>query len=128
MKKRNKKGSILYFSVLLVGVLFSAGIAVTTVLIQRIGMIEELSYSTSAFYAADAGIEKALYRWSDIVEGEENEVVIYEEAQGSPLDPEQSYILRKSTTTEDGVNRLVITSVGNYRGVKRGIQISRPID
>lgn len=125
MKKRNKKGSILYFAVLIVGVLFSAGVAVTTVLIQKIGMIEELSYSTSAFYAADAGIEKVLYRWSDI---EGRDPIDYSKTHGDELLEDQSYELRKDFLVEDGIDKLVIISKGNYRGVKRGIQISRPID
>jgi hypothetical protein len=121
MIKNNKKGSILYFSVLLVGLLFSAGITTTAILVQKISMIEELTYSTSAFYAADAGIEKALYRWNDISEtsGAINYNYSFEN-----LSEDQSYIIRRSAS---GGN-LIITSTGSYKEVRRGIQVSRPIN
>lgn len=126
MNKKNKKGSILYFSVLLVGILFSLGAVITTTLIQRIQMIEELSYSVNAFYAADAGIEKVLYRWNDITNT--STIINYNTEQGSNLLPEQSYVITKRTDDIDGNPSLIITSSGNFKGVKRAIQISRPIN
>ena len=132
--KKNQKGSILYFSILILGILFSAGITVTTVLIQRIGMIEEMSYSTSAFYAADAGIEKVLYRWNSV---EENDSVFDWDSNpefDNLMDGKQSYFLRKDVRDDNGEDILVIVSVGSFSQseggveIRRGIQVSRPID
>ena len=120
-----QKGSILYFAVLLVGILFSAGAAVTTILIQRIEMIEELSYSTSAFYAADAGIEKVLYRWGDIESGDP---IDYTKTHGEDLSEGQSYTLREDVVTEDGTDMFIIIATGDFKDIKRGIQVSRPLD
>lgn len=125
MITKKQKGSILYFAVLLVGVLFSAGGAVTTILIQRIAMIEELSYSTSAFYAADAGIEKVLYRWGSVETGDP---IDYTKTHGDDLSNSQSYVLREDVVNEGGTDMLVITATGDFKGVKRGIQVSRPLD
>ena len=138
MKNKNQKGSILYFAVLLLGILFSAGITVTTVLIQRIGMIEEMSYSTAAFYAADAGIEKVLYRWSDIekdddvFEGWSEEDSTTENFDDDYLVDGQEYYLRKDITqNDDGDDILVVVAIGSFSPsedagtIRRGIQVSR---
>ncbi len=119
MIKKNQKGSILYFSVLLVGLLFSAGITTTTILVQKISMIEDLTYSTSAFYAADAGIEKVLYRWDDI---DETSTAINYDHSFENLSEDQSYSIRRDVS---GGN-LIITTTGEYKNVSRGIQVSRP--
>ena len=133
--KKNQKGSILYFAILILGILFSAGATVTTVLIQRIGMIEEMSYSTAAFYAADAGVEKTLYRWSDIDESD-NVFSWGDEPEFENLSEGQKYFLRKDTgrTDDDGNHLLVIISIGSFSPsedsgeIRRGIQVSRTID
>ena len=133
--KKNQKGSILYFAILILGILFSAGATVTTVLIQRIGMIEEMSYSTAAFYAADAGVEKTLYRWSDIDESD-NVFSWGDEPEFENLSEGQKYFLRKDTgqTDDEGNDLLVIISIGSFSPsensgeIRRGIQVSRTID
>lgn len=133
--KKNQTGSILYFAILILGILFSAGVTVTTVLIQRVGMIEEMSYSTAAFYAADAGIEKTLYRWSDINKSD-NVFTWEEEPEFQDLASGQSYFLRKDTTRTDegGNDLLIIISTGSFSPsggageIRRGIQVSRTID
>ena len=134
MINKNQKGSILYFAVLLLGILFSAGITVTTVLIQRIGMIEEMSYSTAAFYAADAGIEKVLYRWSDIDEDDE---VFENWSEGSNpefdslVDGQKYYLRKEITQNDDGDDILVVVGIGSFSPsedagrIRRGIQVSR---
>ncbi len=130
MKNKNQKGSILYFAVLLLGILFSAGITVTTVLIQRIGMIEEMSYSTAAFYAADAGIEKILYRWDDVATESNGDVVNWGFNFENHLLEGQSYRLRKDDQSEG----LILVSVGSFSPsegavvIRRGIQISLPVE
>lgn len=134
MKDKNQKGSILYFAVLILGMLFSAGAAVTTMLIQRVQMVEEMSYSSAAFYAADAGIEKVLYRWADITD--DDEIFDGWSDGGNPefgdgLAPGQEYYLRKEIRENGEQQVLIVVSVGSFSPfedagvVKRGIQVSR---
>ena len=137
MKNKNQKGSILYFAVLLLGILFSAGITVTTVLIQRIGMIEEMSYSTAAFYAADAGIEKVLYRWSDVdedddvFEGWSDEGVATETFDDYLVEGQEYYLRKEITQNDEGDDILVVVAIGSFSPteeagrIRRGIQVSR---
>ncbi len=128
MKKsrKNQNGSIIYFAVLLLGILFSAGVTVTTILIQQIGRIERMSYSVSAFYAADAGIEKVLYRWGDI--DNESEIINWDDPYENGLLEGQGYILSRRVEGDD----LIVTSVGQFRPreeieiIRRGIQVTRP--
>ncbi len=128
---KNQKGSMLYFSILILGILFSAGMTVTTILVQRIGMIEVMTYSTSAFYSADAGIEKVLYRWNDI---DEDDNVFDWEANPEytdSLEEGQEYYFRKDIDTDNDL--LIIVSRGSFYSdedatpIRRGIQVTRPI-
>lgn len=123
---QNEKGAVIYFAVLLLGILFSAGVTVTTILIQQINRIENMSYSVSAFYAADAGIEKVLYRWGDI--GEDTEIINWDTTYDGTLSEGQKYVLSRRVEEEE----LIIVSVGQFLphegvdAIKRGIQITRP--
>lgn len=128
---KNQKGSMLYFSILILGILFSAGMTVTTILVQRIGMIEVMTYSTSAFYSADAGIEKVLYRWNDI--DEDDNVFDWEATPEytDSLEEGQEYYFRKDIDADNDL--LIIVSRGSFYSdedatpIRRGIQVTRPI-
>jgi len=110
----------------------------TVILIQRIRMINEMSYSIGAFYAADSGIEKILYRWGDMPEEEGDEVLNWDNPEDlifTGPGENQHYELRREIREENGIDMLIITSVGEFKpgeeweeGVRRGIQISRPIE
>lgn len=135
MIKKDIKGSILYFTIVILGILFSTGAVMSTILVQRVRMIGDMGYSVSAFYAADAGIEKALYVWEHI---EEDDVLNWDVYYENSLEDNQRYVLRRY---EDG-GRLIVVSSGEYLlrsrpdeissdevpGIRRGIQVSIPIN
>ncbi len=121
---KKEKGSILYFAIVILGILFSTGAVMSTILVQRVRMIGNMGYSVAAFYAADSGIEKALYVWEHI---EEDDVLEWDEYYEERLEDGQRYIL----TRDERDGRLVIISSGEYElsdtaGIRRAIQVSRP--
>ena len=60
-KIQNSKGISLLFIVLITSLILSIGLGLTALLIQGMRIMGEIGYSVVAFYAADNGIEEALY-------------------------------------------------------------------
>jgi hypothetical protein len=57
----SSEGISLLFIVLITSLILSVGLGLTALLIQGMRIISEIGYSVGAFYAADSGIEEALY-------------------------------------------------------------------
>lgn len=56
-----EKGISLLFTVLITSLVLAVALGITSLLIQEMRMMGEIGYSVTAFYAADSGIEEALY-------------------------------------------------------------------
>ena len=61
MIHNSQKGISLLFIVLITSLILAIGLGISTLLIQEMKMMGEIGYSVTAFYAADNGIEAALY-------------------------------------------------------------------
>ena len=61
IKHNHKKGAILYFTIIIMSILMTAVFSITSIVLVQIKNIKEAGDSVLAFYAADTGIEKALY-------------------------------------------------------------------
>jgi hypothetical protein len=61
-KKDNQQGTILLIAVMIMATLLTAALGTGTLVINIINQSASIDYSISAFYAAQAGIEKNLYR------------------------------------------------------------------
>jgi Tfp pilus assembly protein PilV len=150
-KTRNKKqkGISLLFVVLITSFILSIGLGISALLIQEMRMMSKIGYSVTAFYAADSGIEVAVYD-------------LYTSSTSSPPIPEHSDLLDNvdlgeahyntlakccdpsspgcslevSTTTPSGCPlgadyidpncdalNYCLKSAGSYKGVKRAIEI-----
>ena len=57
----NQKGISLLLVVLISSVILAIGLGISSIIIQQTKMMENIGYSVIAFYAADTGIEAALY-------------------------------------------------------------------
>lgn len=105
-KKNNKgqEGVSIFLALVIMSVLLAVVLGLNTILIGQMKISREMGYSVNAFYAADTGIEVALYnlRQEEIFPWQDQEygyqVVIY------PCD------------------KTCIKSVGTYRGVQRAIE------
>ncbi len=57
----NQKGISLLFTVLITSLILAISLGISALLIQEMRMMSEIGYSVTAFYAADSGIEAAVY-------------------------------------------------------------------
>lgn len=57
----NQKGISLLFTVLITSLILAISLGISALLIQEMRMMSDISYSVTAFYAADSGIEAAAY-------------------------------------------------------------------
>ena len=61
LKTQNSRGVALLFIVLITSLILAIGLGLTVLLIQGMRIMSEIGYSVVAFYAADSGIEAAVY-------------------------------------------------------------------
>jgi Tfp pilus assembly protein PilV len=57
----SQKGISLIFIVLITSLILAVGLGISTLLIQEMRLMSDIGYSVIAFYAADNGIEEAVY-------------------------------------------------------------------
>lgn len=57
----NQRGISLLFTVLITSLILAVSLGISALLIQEMRMMGEIGYSVIAFYAADSGIEEAIY-------------------------------------------------------------------
>jgi hypothetical protein len=57
----SQSGVSILFIVLISSLILAVGLGLTALLIQEMRMMSEIGYSVTAFYAADSGIEAAIY-------------------------------------------------------------------
>ena len=120
LKTENSKGISLLFTVLITSLILAISLGISALLIQEMRMMGEIGYSVIAFYAADSGIEHALYRF-------------YQEGwTGSLTNPDPSYkayvtvvppetaTLRPSGEGETGLNSVPDTYL-NFQCVNEEI-------
>ena len=56
-----KKGISVLYAVFIMSILMAISFGISAILISQIKMLGEIGHSVVAFYAADSGIEKAMY-------------------------------------------------------------------
>jgi len=116
MFKNYQKGVSLYLALMIMFILIAIGLGISLIIVSQMKMIRGMGDSVVAFYAADTGIEHALY--DKRRKGGTGEV------SGS-LDANTSYTVYSNT--EEGK----WMSVGNFKiggssGVKRSVEITIP--
>lgn len=120
MKKifKEEKGISLYFVILIIGILGSATLALSTLLILEIKITRGMGDSVSAFYTADSGIENELFEANP---------------PGTPpyiinLDSERTCEIKILSPGEGECPleaKYCVESVGIYKNVRRAIRIKR---
>lgn len=116
-----KKGVTLYFAVVILSVIFGIGAGLSILIFSQIRITREIGESVIAFYAADTGIEQALYKlyinpgtfpfpnFSGTVGQASFEVKVFLPATGNcPSPPNEFYCIK---------------SIGKYRQTQRAIEI-----
>ena len=113
MKINNQKGVSLLLTILIMAALLAIAIGVTRLSLGEIKLIRDIPNSLIAYYAADSGIERALY------EERVSEDAVDQADCSVSLDNGSSYgleILRGTLIT--------IKSTGCYKDIRRAIEVS----
>ena len=118
--KQSESGSIILFTVLILGVMLSITLALTGIYLPRIRVIGDASSgSVGAIYAADSAVE-----WC-----------IYNNRGNAPLPSPTmfngaTYTLKDPLTGVDSPctasTSLDVQAVGTFRGVSRSLQVTNP--
>jgi len=115
----NTKGTILYFAILILSVIFTISIGLSLIIFGRMKIEREIGYSVIALYAADTGVERALY-------------AIYKErnlsfSTSTTMENGASYNVYVATSSVQcgtSVQYYCIKSRGSFKGVTRAISAS----
>ncbi len=115
-----KRGQALYLIVIIMSVLLAVVLGLSGIIVNGARLSSNVDYGIKAFYAADTGIEKALYNIQTKEDGTN-----CENFSGSYEDGEYNYTVTieapsEGTCLDAGT---VVRSQGEYYGTKRKIEI-----
>jgi len=112
------EGVSLYLTLMFLTAVFVLAVGVSTLFTVRLRTLVDIGDSVPAFYAAETGIERALFeRWPP-----SSSPSPYAEA----LDNGASYqVWVMLPGLECVATELCVKSIGDYRNVRRGLKISR---
>lgn len=118
--QRLNQGVTLYLTVMMITLILTISFSLTALFLAQAKFLRDIGYSVPAFYAAETGIERALYdssqggmgpTWSETLDNTASYTVSY-------LSPGQS-------GCPETVVAYCLKSISSYRGVRRGIRILR---
>jgi hypothetical protein len=112
-----EKGVSIYLVILISTFILAVALGLSTILISRIKVSQEIGYSVVAFYAADTGIERILY---DIRK-------LNYECSSPPCTPYSNIPLDSASygvVINSWSPSVQINSTGKYQTVKRAIEIN----
>lgn len=107
-----ERGISIYFAVIIMAVMLAIVLGIATIVIRLLQSTTQLGTSVTAFYAADTGIERILYKCV-------NSGCSSAGSLSGTLENGATYDL---IYNDQAVN---VTSTGLYAGVKRSIYINR---
>jgi hypothetical protein len=114
------RGVALYLTVMISSLIFIMALNLASIFFTQTKLVSGLGYSVSAFYAAETGIEKALF---DIGQGS-----LQTEWSGS-LENGATYLTTKLSPGQADCSALAenycLKSLGTYKETKRGIRLTR---
>jgi Tfp pilus assembly protein PilV len=144
IKNKKQRGVSLLFIVLIVSLILAVGLGISALLIREMRMMGEIGYSVIALYAADSGVEEAIYdlyqslspspehsgyldsayyhTWAKCC-NPDLENCSLEAPEECPLGPD--YVGSSDPADPDYCNALnyCLKSLGSYKKVKRAIEI-----
>ncbi len=125
-KKQNKKISTLFkesesgvsliFTLLILGIILATCLGVVNLMLKEIKISSNIGYSVTAYYAAEAGIEKTLYnarKGSGPVES----------CETLSIDPTCTFLVRIAQIGIPPDIPYIIKSVGNFKKTRRGVEV-----
>lgn len=108
---KTNRGMSLFLAVIIMSMLLAIALGISTILLSQIKMVRGIGDSVVAFFAADTGIENALY-----VQG----------SVSATLDNGASYSVSLAPPGPGcPASYYCLKSVGVFKGTKRAIEITR---
>jgi hypothetical protein len=111
MKKNNQKGTSLLLTILIMTALLAIALGLARLSLGEIKLVRDIPDSLTAYYAAESGIEKAIY--------------LDRKGEGTNLDEcldSQNTICYVVTITSGPPKK--ISSNGSFRDIRRNIEIT----
>ncbi len=131
---RLQKGVSIYLALMIMSILLAIGLGISLIIVSQMKTIKGMGDSVVAFYAADTGIERALYEPMPSFGGDVGdasytvEVVCCCRGVGDCLfgvGECAGYGLEEDLDCVCNAFYLCYTSVGTYRGIRRAIESTR---
>ncbi len=123
--KSKKKGSSLYFALVIMTVVSGIAIGLSAVLINQIRIARGMGNSVVALYAADSGIEDALEIMRRLGEDGEAKLLTVGEQEISVGELTATYKILATSSDEPACSakNFCIKSIGEFLNVRRAIEI-----
>ncbi len=112
---RRQNGISLLFTILIMAIFLGISLGVSTILIQETKITRGTGDSVVAFYAADAGVEKATMN--------RNSPSNFQECFSSPYNDICYEIQVINRGPDCDATNYCLKSTGTYKGTKRGIEL-----
>lgn len=123
---KKQKGASLYFALITLSILMLVVFGISTIIVIQVGTIRRAGDSVIAFYAADAGIERALYgiKLGELSIGDSLQEYLDLDIA---VRYDTSILATTSPECPPGTVYYCIKSIGTYEDVntRRGIQVNR---
>ncbi len=119
----SEKGVSLYFSIVIMAILLALALGISTISLGQIKIMKEISDSVVAFYAADTGIEEAMYKYW--VQGIPLSAPYASSTIGSASYSVNAYNAGDPECPASNYNYYCIKSFGTYQATKRAIEVNQ---
>jgi Tfp pilus assembly protein PilX len=127
--RNNQRGASIYFALDILAIMMAIVVGISTVIVIQLSNLKESGDSVVAFYAADAGIERALYDNKILGTGPGDPSINDYVDDTKTIASYEATIIATTTPGCDTSNAkyYCITSIGKYESsdTRRGIQINR---
>ena len=116
----NQKGTTLYFAIIIMSILLAAVFSLGTVVLIQLRTIKGMGDSIIAYYAADSGIETALYNGKSSLP---DDIAATSTWSGGFASFE--ILISASSSPECSGEWYCISSIGKYLEIERRIKVIR---
>jgi|TARA_Y100000310_G_C20660862_1_gene804693 hypothetical protein len=131
---QNQRGISLYIALMVMTILLGIALGTSSILFSQIGVLRGIGYSVFAFYATDAGVERALYIDNSVCATQEQHAPCLQ-TEFNNIPPEElvlnngaSYTLLAENGGESNCppeNNYCVRSAGSYQQALRAIRVAR---
>lgn len=134
--KNKEQGISIYIAFMITTILLGIALGTSSLLFSQLGILKGLGHSIFAFYATEAGLERALYIDNTVCQGaEEHDICLAAEFNNIPpedmiLGNGASYKLKAERPGDAGCPDTLgynycVRAEGSYKQARRAIRVAR---